>query len=140
MVTLHTVLLIDDDEVNNLICSKVIKKQNFSENIISCLSARQGLQYLEDAIQNDPQKLPDLILLDINMPVIDGWGFLEKYKDLVGLFGKKIILVMLSSSMFSDDINRALSYKEVSDYIAKPLTAVHIQHISEKFFEGPVQS
>lgn len=135
MSKLNTVLLIDDDEINNLICTKIIKKNDFAENIITCLGAKQALNYLQEALLDENDKvLPDLIFLDINMPAMNGWDFLNQYEQIEGLKTKDIVLIMLSSSMYVDDINRAKMYDSVADYITKPLTAAHLQQIREKFF------
>lgn len=134
-----TVLLIDDDEINNLICTKIIKKNDFADSIETCLGAKQALNYLHDALDKKTGKpLPELILLDINMPAMNGWDFLEQYEKITELNKKDIVLIMLSSSMYVDDINRAKAYDTVSDYITKPLTAAHLQQIRDKFFNDSV--
>ncbi len=132
----NTVLLIDDDEINNMICTKIISKNDFAGNIVACSSARQGLKYLEEAQADSGKDMPSVIFLDINMPVMNGWDFLDQYRQMALLRDKKIILIMLSSSSSSSDLTRAKSYPQVSDYITKPLTATHLQQIREKFFEG----
>ncbi len=135
MSRLHTVLLVDDDEINNLICTKIIKKNDFAENIVTCLGAKQALNYLQEALLDENDKvLPDLIFLDINMPAMNGWDFLNQYEQIEALKNKDIVLIMLSSSMYVDDINRAKMYTSVADYITKPLTAAHLQQIRDKFF------
>jgi CheY-like chemotaxis protein len=136
MPLIDTVLLIDDDEINNMICTKIISKNDFATNVVACSSARQGLKYLQDALADGAKPLPTVIFLDINMPVMNGWDFLDQYKQMDSLQGKKIILIMLSSSSSSSDLTRAKSYPQVSDYITKPLTATHLQQIREKFFES----
>lgn len=137
MSKIGTVLLIDDDEINNLICMKIIRKNDFAKNVETCLGAKQALNYLHDTLTGENEKpLPDLIFLDINMPAMNGWDFLEQYEKIPELNRKEIILVMLSSSMYVDDINRAKTYDSVSDYITKPLTAAHLQQIQDKFFDN----
>jgi CheY-like chemotaxis protein len=131
----NTVLLIDDDEINNMICTKIISKNDFAGNIVACSSARQGLKYLEETLTDSGKEVPTVIFLDINMPVMNGWDFLDQYKQMTPLQDKNIILIMLSSSSSSSDVTRAQSYPQVSDYITKPLTAAHLQQIKEKFFK-----
>ena len=93
------------------------------------------MNYLHEAIGGNANKpVPDLIFLDINMPAMNGWDFLDQYEKIEGLKDREIVLIMLSSSMYVDDINRAKTYPSVSDYITKPLTAAHLQQIVEKFF------
>ena len=135
MPLIDTVLLIDDDEINNMICTKIISKNDFATNVVACSSARQGLKYLQDALADGAKPLPTVIFLDINMPVMNGWDFLDQYKQMPGLADKGIVLIMLSSSSSSNDLNRAQGYPQVSDYITKPLTAAHLQHVRERFFK-----
>jgi len=135
MPLIDTVLLIDDDEINNMICTKIISKNDFATNVVACSSARQGLKYLQDALTDGAKPLPTVIFLDINMPVMNGWDFLDQYKQMPGLADKGIVLIMLSSSSSANDLSRAHSYPQVSDYITKPLTAVHLQHVRERFFK-----
>jgi CheY-like chemotaxis protein len=135
MPLIDTVLLIDDDEINNMICTKIISKNDFATNVVACSSARQGLKYLQDALADGAIPLPTVIFLDINMPVMNGWDFLDQYKQLSGLADKGIVLIMLSSSSSANDLSRAQGYPQVSDYITKPLTAAHLQHVRDRFFK-----
>jgi len=135
MPLIDTVLLIDDDEINNMICTKIISKNDFATNVVACSSARQGLKYLQDALADGAKPLPTVIFLDINMPVMNGWDFLDQYKQMPGLADKGIILIMLSSSSSANDLSRAQGYPQVSDYITKPLTAAHLQHVRNRFFK-----
>ena len=135
MPLIDTVLLIDDDEINNMICTKIISKNDFATNVVACSSARQGLKYLQDALTDVAKPLPRVIFLDINMPVMNGWDFLDQYKQMAGLADKGIVLIMLSSSSSANDLSRAQSYPQVSDYITKPLTAANLQHVRDRFFK-----
>ncbi len=135
MPLIDTVLLIDDDEINNMICTKIISKNDFATNVVACSSARQGLKYLQDALTDGAKPLPTVIFLDINMPVMNGWDFLDQYKQMPGLDDKGIVLIMLSSSSSANDLSRAQGYPQVSDYITKPLTAAHLQHVRDRFFK-----
>ncbi|HEX8531331.1 MAG TPA: response regulator [Cytophagales bacterium] len=135
MPLIDTVLLIDDDEINNMICTKIISKNDFATNVVACSSARQGLKYLQDALTDGTKPLPTVIFLDINMPVMNGWDFLDQYKQMPGLADKGIVLIMLSSSSSANDLSRAQAYPQVSDYITKPLTAAHLQHVRDRFFK-----
>ncbi len=135
MPLIDTVLLIDDDEINNMICTKIISKNDFATNVVACSSARQGLKYLQDALTEGTKPLPTVIFLDINMPVMNGWDFLDQYKQMPGLADKGIVLIMLSSSSSANDLSRAQGYPQVSDYITKPLTAAHLQHVRDRFFK-----
>lgn len=116
-----SVLLVDDDEINNFISIKLIKKALLNTDIIACLNGKYAIDQLVDIQKKDPSKLPDYILLDINMPIMNGWEFLDEYKRLnIDPLGKTKIFI-ISSSVFSNDINKARSYPLVKDFISKPL-------------------
>jgi CheY-like chemotaxis protein len=88
---------------------------------MACLNGKFAIDQLVDIQRNDISKLPDYILLDINMPIMNGWEFLDEYKRLnIDPLGKTKIFI-ISSSVFSNDINKARSYPLVKDFISKPL-------------------
>lgn len=116
-----SVLLVDDDEINNFISIKLIKKALLNTDIIACLNGKYAIDQLIDIQKKDPSKMPDYILLDINMPIMNGWEFLDEYTRLnIDPLGKTKIFI-ISSSVFSNDINKARSYPLVKDFISKPL-------------------
>ena len=116
-----SVLLVDDDEINNFISIKLIKKALLNTEIMACLNGKFAIDQLVEIQKKDPEKLPDYILLDINMPIMNGWEFLDEYKRLnIDPLGKSKIFI-ISSSVFSNDINKARSYNLVTDFISKPL-------------------
>ncbi len=136
MTQVKNVLLIDDDEINNMVCSKIIQKNNFASHVVTSLGGRQALAYLRQAI-TDATPLPDVIFLDINMPVMNGWDFLDQFGQIPELQDQNILLIMLSSSSSSEDIDRAANYPQVAQYITKPLTAAHLAQIKQTFFPPP---
>ncbi|MBI2419991.1 MAG: response regulator [Ignavibacteriales bacterium] len=83
-------------------------------------------------IAGEKDKLPDLIFLDLNMPVMDGWQFLDEFTALSDLFAKKIPIYIVSSSIAAEDILRAKSYEVVNEYIVKPVTKEMLINILEK--------
>src|ERR1700761_4273880 len=124
-----SILLVDDDEINNFISIKLIKKALLNTEIMACLNGRFAIDQLLSIQKKDPAKLPDYILLDINMPIMNGWEFLDEYKRL-GLdpLGKTKIFI-ISSSVFSNDINKARSYPLVKSFISKPLSVDKIKEM-----------
>ncbi len=125
-----SILLVDDDEINNFISIKLIKKALDNTSISACLNGRFAIEELADIQKHDPSKLPDFILLDINMPIMNGWEFLDEYKRLnLDPQGKSKIYI-ISSSVFSNDINKARSYPLVKNFISKPLS---VEKIKEMF-------
>ncbi|NOW96708.1 response regulator [Mucilaginibacter sp. SG564] len=126
-----SVLLIDDDEINNFISIKLIKKALLNTEIMACLNGKFAIEQLSDIQRKDPEKMPDYILLDINMPIMNGWEFLDEYKRLnIDPQGKSKIYI-ISSSVFSNDINKAKSYPLVKDFISKPLNVEKIKELFE---------
>ena len=125
------VMLLDDDEVNNFICSSIIQKSIPESRVISFLIGKQGLDYLESLLGKNDYNLPDLIFVDINMPVMNGWEFLDRYKKIANRFNKKIVLMMLTASMSDKDVKKAKTYEIVDDYLTKPLRQDELTKVRE---------
>ncbi|MCV9388968.1 response regulator [Reichenbachiella ulvae] len=124
------ILIIDDDEINNLICTKVIKDYNPETVVESLTSSTKGLSYLEERVKNNPEDLPDVILLDINMPTISGWDFIREYRKMMtAVEAEKIKLFVLTSSQYYQDAELADQYREVQKLFTKPLTAEILEEV-----------
>nr|WP_249665437.1 response regulator [Mucilaginibacter sp. Bleaf8] len=124
-----SILLVDDDEINNFISIKLIKKALAHTEINACLDGSYAINQLIEIQRENPENLPDYILLDINMPIMNGWEFLDEYKRLgIDPLGKSKIYI-ISSSVFSNDINKAKSYSLVKDFISKPLNIDRIKQL-----------
>lgn len=133
---LNCVLLIDDDEPTNFLNQIIIESCGCAEQIKALQSGEEALEYLMnacDAAQSSP--CPDLIFLDINMPAMNGWEFLEKYRSLSREAKRKIMIVMLTTSLFPEDKQRAGDAPEISAFENKPLTEEKLKIILGKFFE-----
>ena len=121
MLKYKHVILIDDDPITNFINTKLIT-MCFDFAVTSFTSAAEALVDLERRNGSGRQALPDLIFLDINMPQMDGWEFLDELERVPDMRSEKLHIVMLSSSVDSDDRERAGMYRCVYDFISKPLT------------------
>ncbi|WP_099599787.1 response regulator [Reichenbachiella sp. 5M10] len=124
------ILIIDDDEINNLICTKVINDYNPETQVESLTSSTRGLTYLEEKVKSSPQDLPDVILLDINMPTISGWDFIREYRKMMtAVDTEKIKLFVLTSSQYYQDAELADQYREVQKLFTKPLTSEILEEV-----------
>lgn len=131
---LASVLVIDDDDISNFIYTRVIAATGMVDHIESYKSGKDALNYFEN-IATTPEKFPDMIFLDINMPVMSGWDFLEKYRDIVPAhLQNETILCILSSSVYKTDIEKAQSFPQVKEYVPKPLTTDSLKSLLQKYF------
>ncbi|GIV40560.1 MAG: response regulator [Thermonema sp.] len=108
--------LIDDDEISNLISATIIQKVTGAQ-VITFTRAREALEYLQSA-----ERLPDAIFLDINMPEMNGWEFLDAVEQLPGDIKNALQIYMLSSSIDIEDQRKAETYRLVRGYITKPIS------------------
>ncbi|TXN36058.1 response regulator [Flagellimonas hymeniacidonis] len=130
---LKSILLVDDDEATNFIHRLVIKQSDCAENIVIKENGIDALNYLKSEVNGEhPQ--PNLIFLDINMPAMDGWGFLEEYKALPKQQQADTVIVMLTTSLNPEDKKKASSIPEISDFISKPLTIEKMNKVHANFF------
>jgi CheY-like chemotaxis protein len=121
MSKIKTLSLIDDDDVFVFLTTKAIEQTNLVDLIKVFGNGLDALDFLKENI-NNVEALPEIILLDLSMPIMNGWQFLEEFTKLNPTIGKKITIYICSSSISPDDIARAKNINEVSDYIIKPIT------------------
>lgn len=114
------ICIVDDDEIYKFTVVKTLESIDFDKKIEVFSDGEEAFSFLLDNIDNIEQ-LPDVILLDINMPVMDGFQFMEEYINIKPRVGKKITIYMVSSSVDSMDIEKAKGISEISDYIIKPI-------------------
>jgi CheY-like chemotaxis protein len=129
--TFDLVYLIDDDLKFSFITKTLLSKISFAKEIVDYSDASEALEQLKKNTQNGNGKLPDIIFLDLNMPGMDGWDFLEEYKSLPASFRQKCKLYLLTSSIDPVDKNKSQSYTFVSDFISKPLARDKVNWIQE---------
>jgi len=124
----YTVCIIDDDEIYQFVATRTIEVLKLAEKILVFSDGEQAIKFLIDNIANN-ENIPDVIFLDINMSIMDGWQFLEEYVNLKPRIEKKIPIYMVSSSVDPVDLERAKKISEISDYIIKPLTPEYLKAI-----------
>lgn len=127
---LKNILIVDDDDEYNFITEDIFQDTDLNCNLIFKLWAMDALDYLEENKGN----FPDLILLDINMPIMNGWEFLEAYESRKYHITEPTIIIMNSSSVYQEDKEKAKTYTKVVDYIDKPVTVKNIYRIRDTYF------
>lgn len=118
--------IVDDDEVYIMGIKRLIRRTNIIDGIQFFENGKLAIESLLKT-KDDIEALPTVILLDINMPIMDGWEFLEKYKTIRDELAKNITIYMVSSSINPRDIGRAKNYENVMEYLEKPITLEEIQ-------------
>jgi CheY-like chemotaxis protein len=121
MRKINTLCLIDDDSVYQFLTTKVISETKLVDLVKVFSNGLEAIDFFK-SVEDEREKLPDVILLDLTMPIMDGWDFLEEYVKLQPTFKKKITLYIVSSSIAPSDMIRARSIGAVSDFIVKPIT------------------
>jgi CheY-like chemotaxis protein len=124
----NCILFIDDDKFNNILNKKLADKHKKFNKIISLTSGKDALSYLFKASQDSEVK-PDLIFLDINMPAMNGWEFIEEFEKFDTAFTKDIKMFLLTTSSNPDDLRRSKTIATVNDYFNKPLTLDKLDEI-----------
>lgn len=123
MMKLNKVLLVDDSQPSNFLSKLTLQKHGINCSIDECLNGKKAVEYLRKS-----EECPGVILLDINMPVMDGFEFLENYKNEAKCFDKSKVF-MLTSSARDEDKNKSMKHDFVKGYFAKPLTEEHVEEI-----------
>lgn len=122
-------ILIDDDPMNNLICKLTIEMTLGQTDIKAFVNPENGLEYIQNEFSNLKESSA-LLLLDINMPIMSGWEFLEMFDNLSYEIKDRVKICILSSSIDERDKERSYANKNVLDFLVKPLTDKDIQRIA----------
>ncbi len=130
----NAVMLIDDNEIDNLINQRVIENAGVCNHIFTHTGGKSAIEFLKNAEKvaigsNDKSLLPQVIFLDIDMPLMDGFQFLDEFDNLSENIKEHCKIVMLTSSISSKDIKRTKHYANVKEYINKPLSKESVRNL-----------
>ena len=125
---LKTLFLIDDDELYLFTMKKMVEKNKLVDNLHEFHNGFDAIEFLNLMAANK-YVLPDVILLDINMPVMDGWTFMELFSLLKPKLEKQISVFMITSSIDPEDLIRAKAIEDITDFIVKPIASQQLINI-----------
>ena len=128
---LEILCVVDDDKIFTYLLKRLIEKAKIAREIIFFENGREALDYLASH-KEDALKLPQLILLDINMTILDGWQFLNEYGKLKPDVPQPISICMMSSSSEMEDYDRAMDSEHVMDYLQKPVQIPSLKEVTDR--------
>lgn len=135
---LDLVLLVDDDDTTNYLNRRLLNEMNVAKEVLVLKNGQEAIDYLEESCRDQAKRsnrCPDLIFLDIKMPVMDGFSFLDEYKRRGLDESDHVIIMMLTSSASFYDLERLKSYSKVKKHFSKALTRHDVQEVIQEFFQ-----
>lgn len=133
MKKVNTACVIDDDEIFLYWAAKMLNEIDFSEHILVYKNGKEALDGLKDLTQKG-KRLPDVIFLDINMPIMNGWDFLQDFLKMPNNNPEKVLVYIVSSSIDQQDLEQAKQFSIVHNYILKPLSTEDLIKIKESLY------
>ena len=126
MGAFQKILFIDDDEITIIIYQRMMRLNNYCNDVVSCSNGQQAKNYL---LQNT-DTLPDVIFLDINMNIMSGWEFLNWFEKWATDLKINLPVYVVSSSLSAEDAEKSKTYKHVCGYISKPITMEYLNKLA----------
>jgi CheY-like chemotaxis protein len=114
--------IIDDDVIYQTIINKLIQKSGVFSTHSSFMNGKEAITTLNTILEIHEEYIPDIILLDINMPIMDGWEFMEEIKRIKSKINKQIIIYIVSSSIAIEDRNKSKTFTDIIGYMPKPIS------------------
>ena len=136
MNKLKKILIIDDDQISTFLTKRIVDSSLMAEHSQTFYQSEKALLNIKASL-TEQTVLPDLILLDINMPVHDGWDFINELQKMPNY--KPITIVVLSSSIYKEDKDKSKTYPEIKGYLSKPLTVVKFDKIMQQIFNVTIE-
>lgn len=135
--SLDLVMLVDDDNTTNYLNERLLNEMQVAKEIVVMKNGKEAIEYLKSAaVGKDGLKSPDLIFLDIKMPVMDGFSFLDAYQKEGLDMTDQVIILMLTSSASFYDLERLRNYKKVKQHFSKALTKHDVREIMKEYFSS----
>ncbi|RZJ36215.1 MAG: response regulator [Flavobacterium sp.] len=128
---LERILCVDDDPITLMLCRKVISKATFAKHTDSAANGEEALHYFDNLILHNEENYPELIFLDLNMPVMGGWEFLDNFSKTYANFLTATKVIVLSSTIDPADVDKAKTYPMVIDFLSKPITVDMLEELKE---------
>ena len=128
MPRFSNVLLVEDDPITIMVCDRIIKMSDFATNVVSCENGNTAIDHINKLV-NEEKQFPEIIFLDINMPVMNGWDFLEEFEMIKDKISPMPRIFILSSTVDPEDYKRAKSFSAVDNFISKPLSKEFLEQI-----------
>jgi CheY-like chemotaxis protein len=133
MSKLSSILLVDDDKITNFLNQLLLNDLGVAEQVLAAENGQEALRIIQE--QCEGSGCPGLILLDVNMPVMNGFEFLEAYEKMAFTRKQSIIVIMLTTSLHPRDVKR-LNGMPIQGFLNKPLTKAMIQELVQKHFSA----
>ncbi|WP_282161968.1 response regulator [Ulvibacterium marinum] len=125
---IQSTCIIDDDPIFIYGTRRIMKEVDFCDNILVFNNGQDAIEGLKELIDKG-EDLPEVLFLDLNMPIMNGWEFLEDFVKIPNPDGKKVIIYIISSSVDPRDLERIRNYKMVNNYILKPLSPQDLENV-----------
>lgn len=129
---LNQILFIDDDTITLMLCKKVIARSDFCNEIITSQNGEEALNYFNTIKTSEIKNHPQLIFLDLNMPIMGGWEFLDYFNSDEYSEFKTIKIVILSSTIDPEDLEKSKQYPMVIDFLPKPINQSMLEYLKNK--------
>ncbi|KAF2079101.1 MAG: response regulator [Flavobacterium nitrogenifigens] len=131
---LEQILCIDDDPITLMLCKKVISKSSFSHEVVTAQNGEEALHHFNvlKYTKDKTKKRPELIFLDLNMPIMGGWEFLDHFTSSDYKEFNTVPVIVLSSTIDPEDLAKAKKYPIIIDFLSKPITQPMLEYLKKK--------
>ncbi|MCZ8090800.1 response regulator [Flavobacterium sp.] len=130
---LRKVICIDDDPITLMLCKKVMERVEFASEINTLQNGEEAIKQFEDYEKIDTKNAPDMVFIDLNMPVMNGWEFLDEYFKREYHKKFKTHFIVLCSTIDPKDVEKSKLYSMVVDFLSKPITKTMLEELKSKY-------